>query len=140
MTDKPSLIELADRVEAAAGPNYALEVAIFKMLHPEYACYVQGRGGLIHPCDGSDVRVLSDVRPGNYTASLDAATSLFPEDCFYRSGHDGAGPDPSLFFCEAIPVKDGLPLPTVRAVALTEPLARTACALRAIAASVGEGA
>lgn len=69
----------AERVEAAAGANYALEVAIFKAMHPEYAGYVEGRGGLVHPYDGSDVRVLSDVRPGNYTASIDAAMTLVPE-------------------------------------------------------------
>lgn len=80
MTTESELIALAERVEAATGPNYALEVEIFKAIHPEYAGYVQGRGGLVHPYDGSDQRVLSDVRPGNYTASLDAAMTLVPSD------------------------------------------------------------
>jgi len=73
------LLELAERCEAASGPNYALEVEIFKAMHPEYAGYVEGRGGLIHPQDGSDMRVLSNVLPRAYTASLDAAMTLVPE-------------------------------------------------------------
>ncbi|NTG94215.1 hypothetical protein [Rhizobium rhizogenes] len=70
------LEELIAALENATGPNYALEVEIFKYVHPEYADYVQGRGGLVHTNDGCDQRVLSDVRPGNYTASIDAAFSL----------------------------------------------------------------
>ena len=38
--------------------------------------YVEGRGGLVHSCDGADQRVLSDVRPDNYTGSIDAALAL----------------------------------------------------------------
>lgn len=72
----PDIQSLISRVEAATGPNYALEIEIFKALHPEYTDYVQGRGGLVHPYDGSDARVLSDVRPPAYTASLDAAMTL----------------------------------------------------------------
>jgi hypothetical protein len=71
-----SISELIERLESATGPNYALEIDIFKYLHPEYADYVQGRGGLIHPCDGEDVRVQSNVRQPNYTASLDAAVAV----------------------------------------------------------------
>ncbi|NTG48630.1 hypothetical protein G6M04_14650 [Agrobacterium rhizogenes] len=70
------LEELITALEMATGPNYALEVEIFKYLHPEYADYVQGRGGLVHTNDGCDQRVLSDVRPGNYTSSIDAAIAL----------------------------------------------------------------
>lgn len=70
------IYELIDRLEAASGPNYALEVDIFKLLHPEYDGYVEGRGGLVHPQDGSDQRVQSDVRPLNYTASIDTALSM----------------------------------------------------------------
>lgn len=68
--------ELIKNLEAAIGPNYALEVEIFKLVHPEYADFIQGRGGLIHPQDGEDVRVQSNVRPPNYTASFDAALRL----------------------------------------------------------------
>ena len=72
------MLELAERCERLEGPNYAIEVEIFKAIHPEYADYVQGRGGLVHRFDGSDQRVLSDIRPGNYTASLDSAMTLVP--------------------------------------------------------------
>lgn len=71
-----SIAELIERLEKATGPTYALDVDIFKFRWPEYADYIQGRGGLIHPMDGEDVRVPSNVRPGNYTASIDAALSL----------------------------------------------------------------
>lgn len=67
---------LIEKLEAADGPNYALEIEIFKLIHPEYEDFIQGRGGLIHPQDGEDVRVRSDVRPSNYTASIDAALAF----------------------------------------------------------------
>jgi hypothetical protein len=71
-----SIAEIITQLEEANGPNYALEVEIFKLVHPEYACYIQGRGGLIHPQDGEDVRVQSNVRSPNYTASVDASLHL----------------------------------------------------------------
>ncbi len=71
-----SYAELIEKLESATGPGYALEIEIFKFVHPEYANFVQGRGGLIHPQDGEDVRVQSNVRPPNYTASFDAALRL----------------------------------------------------------------
>lgn len=73
MSDLSSLIA---RLEKAEGPNYAIEVGIFKFFNPEYSDYVQGRGGLVHRSDGEDQRVLSNVRPPNVTASIDAAVSL----------------------------------------------------------------
>lgn len=73
MTDLSSLIE---RLEKATGPNYALEVDIFKFFNPEYSDYIKGRGGLVHRNDGEDQRVLSNVRPPNVTASIDAAVAL----------------------------------------------------------------
>lgn len=80
-------------------------------------------GEVIHP-DGSVALGVPD-----YTASLDAATSVFPPDTMYRSGHDGAGPDPSLFYCEAITAAPECR--RVRAVAVSEACARLAAALRA---------
>lgn len=71
-----TITDIVARLEEAKGPNYAIEVEIFKLVHPEYAGYVQGRGGLIHPQDGEDVRVQSNVRAPNYTASVDAAIAL----------------------------------------------------------------
>ncbi|QND34016.1 hypothetical protein HB772_18515 [Sinorhizobium meliloti] len=71
-----SVAELIQRLEAATGPNYALEIDIFKFANPKYDEYVEGRGGLVHPSDGEDQRVLSNVRPSNYTASIDTALRL----------------------------------------------------------------
>lgn len=71
-----TLSDIVACLEEAKGPNYAIEVEIFKFVHPEYAGYVQGRGGLIHPQDGEDVRVQSNVRAPNYTASVDASLHL----------------------------------------------------------------
>jgi len=127
------LIELAARVEAATGLNLELDDAIAEAIFTgKHRCCIKGltdeAGGMwmfTYP-DGS---VGSSLR---FTASLDAATSLFPPDTMYRSGHDGSGPDPSLFFCEAIG-----PAPEcrrTRSVAYTEPGARTAAALRTLSA------
>lgn len=62
------------------------------------------------------------------SAFIDAATMLIPADAFYRSGHDGEGPEPSLFFCEAI-IANPL-IKRARTVAETEALARAATALK----------
>lgn len=73
MTDFSPIIEM---LEKADGPDRELNIAIFRLLHPEYDDYVEGRGGLVHPNDGSDMRVLSDIRWPNYTASRDASIDL----------------------------------------------------------------
>lgn len=62
-------------------------------------------------------------------AELDAAMMIAPPGCMYRSGHDGAGPNPSRFLCEA--VTDAPACRRVRATAKTESLARLAAFLRA---------
>lgn len=72
----PDLSALIEKLEKAERPNYALEVEIFKFFNPDYRDYVEGRGGLVHRNDGEDQRVLSNVRPPNVTASIDAAVSL----------------------------------------------------------------
>lgn len=108
-----TLSSLIARVEGLTEHgNYQVECEVFELV-----------GKHLH---GSDDRVPV------YTRSIDAATSIFPEDCFYRSGHDGAGPDVTLFYCEAIPAgPNGWPLQGVKSVAVTEPLARLGAALRA---------
>lgn len=62
-------------------------------------------------------------------AELDAAMMIAPPGCMYRSGHDGTGPDPSRFFCDA--VTDAPACRRVRVTAGTESLARLAAFLRA---------
>jgi hypothetical protein len=138
MTPNPEqserILALAARVEAADGPNYALEVEIFKELHPEFAEYVQGRGGLVHPCDGSDVRVPSDVRPGNYTASIDAAVRLVPEGWCWTINTFGEPNDSASAYVLA---ETGKMVRPERQYIATPALALCAAALRARA---GDGA
>lgn len=111
MTD---LVELAKRVEALDGPQFAIEREVW----------------LAIGAPGS--------RPPNYTASLDAAMTLLDDDWFWRVGNDGEGADPSLYRADI-----GHPVPEKvmafqRATAATPALALTAAALRALAAQ-GEG-
>lgn len=56
--DSQKLLELAERVEKAEGPNFALEMEIDRAINPERPA------GLRYP---------------NYTASLDSALTLVPE-------------------------------------------------------------
>jgi hypothetical protein len=68
--------ELIERLEKLEGANREVNLAIFRHFHPEYDDYVEGRGGLIHPNDSSDMREPADIRWPAYTASLDAAIAL----------------------------------------------------------------
>lgn len=86
MTDLSSLIS---RVEKATGPNYALEVDIFKFFNPDYRDYVEGRGGLVHKNDGEDQR------------ALDAEVARLPELCAGLWGAEA--------YRSAIRVPHGLP-------------------------------
>jgi len=74
--------------------------------------------------------------------SLDAAVTLVPpgDDVFWRSGHDGEGPDPSLFKAEVLVCRRKAPADGFVARARTEPMARCAAALRARAALLTDGA
>jgi hypothetical protein len=71
------------------------------------------------------------VMPPAYTTSLDAAVRPEGDDVFWRSGHDGEGPDPSLFKAEVL-LSDHARVFIGRA--RTEPMARRAAELRARAA------
>ena len=133
------LESIARWVEAAEGAERGLDLAIFRAIHPEYDGFVEGRGGLVHPADGSDQRVLSDVRWSAYTGSLDAAETLIP------STADAAGERYRLEAWNS----SGVHAPHVRAsawvagaprvYAATPALALCAAALRARAAGGGEG-
>lgn len=136
-----TLSELAGAVEGLEGPNYAIEVKIFKAIHPEYAGYVQGRGGLVHPCDGSDQRVLSDVRPGNYTASIDAAMTLVPKGWGWLVSQPNAKAIASGLLKERTPVLGEVQygIDHRHTVAAATP-ALTLCAAALRARASGEGA
>lgn len=80
-------------------------------------------------------------RPGgtDFTNSLDAAVRPEGDDVFWRSGHDGEGPDPSLFKAEVLVVRDNGSRSSF-GCARTEPMARRAAELRARAALLDDGA
>jgi hypothetical protein len=101
-------------------------------------------GDLRHPIDGIENSTAPEVcdivadhsrlahpaaPPGE---GLDDTTAQFPVGTMYRSGHDGTGPDPSLFSGEA--VSDAPECRRVRVVAKTEAEARlqAAAALSAL--------
>lgn len=67
---------LIERLEKATGPNRKLDNDIYRWVHPEFADFIEGRGGLVHPNDGEDQRVLSNIRASFYTSSVDAALAL----------------------------------------------------------------
>jgi len=119
MTTAEALNALAERVERDQ-PSFELDSTIF-----ESALRVEEK------------RRVEDLPA--YTTSLDSAVTLVPgsDDAFWRVGHDGEGPDPSLFkaqvlLCES--VSDYCANST--AVAETPAAALTAAALRARAAAL----
>jgi hypothetical protein len=101
---------LADRCERES-PSYALDCKIEHLCEPERA------------------KQIGNARP--YTTSLDATVRPDGADVFWRSGHDGEGPDPSLFRADVL-LSDHARLFVGRA--RTEPMARRAAELRARAA------
>lgn len=132
--DSPHLLSLAERVEAASGPDRELDCLIavaaagYYMLPPKWEGgpigygYRDKEGTEIHPGHGGDQLVK------RYTASIDAAMTLVDAEWFWRVGHDGEGADPGLFRADVgEPVSFGF----VRAVATTPALALCAAALKA---------
>jgi hypothetical protein len=73
-----------------------------------------------------------------WTTSLDAAVTLVPEgdDVFWQLGHDGAGPDPSLFLARVLVCSQPRPVNGHIARSESPTLALCAAALRARAAMV----
>ena len=72
----------------------------------------------------------------HFTRSLDAALTLVPAGCFWRVGHDGEGPDPSLFKAQVL-VADRPGCPT--GISEAPALALCIAALRARIASKPAG-
>lgn len=129
MTDeqRAALLALAERCEAATGPDRALDAAIFATLFPKeldnpkhYARF----GGI----NRADLNYLNDVGVKLYTASIDAALTLVPDGWNGRLGWcRGAG------YAELFDVAAGEAKGETHAAA-TLPLAICAAALRARAA------
>lgn len=76
--DNETLIE---RLEKAESRNGDLNVAIFKLLNPEYASddWRPYGGGLRHRNDSSDMRTQPKPQIADYTGSVDAALTLIPD-------------------------------------------------------------
>ncbi len=128
--DKAGLVGLADRVEALAGACRETDAL---------ACAASGWEVITDKKDGKPyyepIKGYSWQPVPAYTASLDAAMTLVPDDAFWRVGHDGEGKDPSLFKATIGITKEGDVWMTFRvAVATTPAPALTAAALRSIAA------
>lgn len=127
MTTESELIALAERVEAATEPDRELRDDIMLALGWTYR--IPGGLKFHYWFDPSGKR----IDPPDPLRSLDGAMTLIGEESFWRVGHDGEGPDPSLFSAR---VFDPIAMKGPRlALAETAPLALTAAALRARAAA-----
>lgn len=77
-------IALAERCEAATGPDREIDVEIFRLLNPKYAGpeWQPYAGGLRHIYDSSDTRCVPppEATPYRCTASLDAITALIERE------------------------------------------------------------
>lgn len=138
----PALLELAERCEQAAGPDRELDFAIFIALNPGLRQYVRGRGGLVHPMDSTDQRIMANHIPPRYATSLDAAMSLVPEG--WRIGGLDASIEGRYSWRLIGPFEydiDDAPMGRAEAVAVSADIIRSlsAAALRARSAIAGGG-
>ena len=111
-------LTLATEIEKAPRGSSTFDLRIFRLLHPEYDAFVEGRGGLVHPYDSSDQRTLSWVTWSPYTSSLNAVVTLIfriPESRWQLNvinkpgimqlgtvnGYYGQAPTPAQALCAA---------------------------------------
>jgi hypothetical protein len=136
MTDIPAIArseqlrELAAKVEAAAGPSFALETEIYKLVRPD--AYQRRLSVLLAGPLGprlSPVDYDGYIKPPTYTASLDAAISMVPEG-FGWNIHAPSSPDQYNLPAARIWGRDR---GTFQANAATPAIALCAAALRALA-------
>lgn len=124
--ERETMEEVAVRVEALSGPDRELDCLIRELLDPQYK--LERR--VMYYGEPTGEHITDDGRfseSPKFTASLDAATSLFPGDAMYRSGHSALAPDPSMFFCDLVLANGRF----LHALARTEAAARVSAALRA---------
>ena len=114
MADARVLRDLAEEVERLDGPNRETEKRIWRALNPHAYGF-------------------SANQAEAYTGSIDAAAKLMPAGLFTTASRmlDGGW---NIHARRPLPLLEQPEVP--RAVAATEPLARTACALRALAADL----
>lgn len=115
MADARALRDLAEEVEGLGGPDREVEKRIWRALNP-HAYGFSANQAVAH------------------TGSIDAAADLMPAGVAITIAHDPAVPG-SPWRVQAVRV-DRAPHYVVNGHAATEALARTACALRAIAADL----
>ena len=134
MTQAETLIALAERVENLDGPDRHVDAEIDAALGWRRVENPTAAGGLIdlwHAPDGTMKR--RDERLHLYTASLDAAMSLVPEGWVWTINQF---PDKASAYLVNSACQMARPHEQYQA---TPALALTAAALRARAASLGEG-
>lgn len=134
MTDKATLLALAERVEALTGPDASTNADILRAFG-----WTSGNGGIAVRPDGS----LSSWVP-DYLGSLDATMTLVPEGCLFHVRSLWDGPETWGYahvhtYAEDAEDCDGKRhLDDYVGNAATPALALTAAALRAHAAIAGE--
>ena len=130
------LEELVERIEKATGPDRWVDADIHEAV-TTFNCRRAGPGWPDE--DEYVVPAFPGWKPlPAYTASIDAALTLVPEEAYWRLGHDGDGADPSDYRADVILPKLGGKDARGRSVASTAALALASAALRA-RLSVGEG-
>lgn len=110
----------------ATGPSRELDHRCFAVLY-----------GWDYPLLGASAQEYESIGSPSYSASIDAALTLVPEDSFWRVGNDGEGVDPALYRADVGYAtwpngKDAMPhLGFERRVAATPALALCLAAIRA---------
>jgi len=132
---KAKLNALADRCEREE-PSRELDIAIltwalgYRDVFGNGSLFDRGNDGYWTIEGDENNRALPDP-----TYSLDAHVRPEGDDVFWRSGHDGSGPDPSMFKAEVLICREDL-TGSYFGFARTEAMARRAAELRARAALV----
>jgi hypothetical protein len=149
-----ALLELAERCEAASGPDREIDGWIWAHLRAGEPYVIGSKPGRFpqDPIYGERADVMRDIGGKDaaeyigapaFTASLDAAMTLLPEAeagysaTFWRVGNDGEGGDPAAFKADVL-VCAMLTSQRFASVASTPALALCAAALRALSAQEGK--
>jgi hypothetical protein len=136
-TTKDTLLELAERVEGASGPDRDLdrEVAFAIDLpdRDEFGCYQSWAGLCANGVRWGDQ---ARLKAPAYTASIDAAMTLVPEGCFPDIDCDPRNPTVEIQYLTD-KTDNGLGALVVTSAA-TPALALVAASLRALAQRGGE--
>jgi len=133
MPDRATLLALAEEVEKLTGPSREVDLRIWRLCASAAANRAYwGQRPLLSrsmPEDEAEVVAWRRVKAPTYTGSRDAAAGLMPEGWIWEIRRRAWG---FGTLAESSGFDD------VEGVAPTEPLARTACALRARAAEMEE--